>query len=308
MSKLTKRIRGKKWAASLAALCLALAGATSALAAPLDYAPDPAHNSVTLEGLIPVKQFMGINLPKGSIEFDDGTVAVNIIPNWNFDRVAVLQGPIIHTDVVTAERQATISGIVLFTSGYWYDKYWTPGSRETVVTTSGTNVVGTISDMTSTTLTVTPSGGGTPVVVPLADIKEVQSPRAYAFEVPALAATAVTPAASWTADVQTVGFSPTTTGPTTSTSIAFARRDPLLVTNDRAEGDWSNKKMYTIGALLTVAQLAQYAPVLVTSLLSHSTWLTINRKAFAFNQQTLSPNALPLINGNTYSLPGMATH
>jgi hypothetical protein len=295
----------------LAALsaCLLISSTSTALwSAPLSCTPDPAHNSVSLEGLIPAKQFMGINLPKGSIEFVDGTVAVNIVPNWNFDRVAVLQGPIIRMTVTATDKQATVSGIVLFTQGYWYDKYWTPGSQETVVTASGTSVIGKIVDMTTTTLTVVPAGGAAQTVIALADVKEVQSPRAYSFNVPAAAAMTIPSAASWTADAQNVAFSPTAGGSHTTTSVALARRDPLLVTNDRADGDWSNKKMWVIGTLLSLAQLGQFAPTLVTALESHSTWQTINRKAFFFNQQTLSPNAAPLINGNTYSIPGMATH
>lgn len=284
----------------LSIFCLMFATTTGAGAAPFSYTPDVPHNSVALEGLIPVKRFMNIPLPKGSVEFEDGSLAVNVIPNWNFDRVAVLEGPIIRTEVTTNGREAVVAGVVLFTHGWWYDKYWTPGSRETVVTNAGATVVGKITDMTATTLTVTPDGG-TPTAVPLGDIKELHSPRAYAFAVPALAAAPVTPDTSWNADVQAVTLT-STVAPDAGPVLASVRRDPLLVTKD--EGDWSNKKMIVIGTALSLAELSQLAPEVILPMFSHQLWKYANTKSFITNTTPVNSNPAPLINGgNTYVVP-----
>ncbi|HEY9793041.1 MAG TPA: hypothetical protein V6D22_21745 [Candidatus Obscuribacterales bacterium] len=307
MSKTTNHFR-RILALALTWTCLTLGTISGASAASFSYTPDLVNNSVALEGLIPISRFMNIPLPKGSVEFEDGTLAINMVPNWNFDRVALLQGPIIRTEVTTNGREALIAGVVLFTQGYWYDKYLPPGARETVTTTAGLTLTGRISNITPTTLAVETSDTSA-TVISLADIKELHSPRAFAFVVPALAASAITPESTWNADVQTVTLA-ATVAPTGGTVIANARRDPLLRTSDRDLGDWSNAKMVIIGTALSLANLAQFTPELILPQLSHQLWQHNNKKSFFTQTSPLPPVPAPLINGNTYSLPipGNATH
>jgi hypothetical protein len=298
------RIRKQILAVALSCLSAGIA-ATRASAVPLSYRPDVAHNSVTLDALIPVKRFMNIALPKGSVEFDMGAMSINLVPNWNFDRIPVLRGPVIRTEVTTNGKEAVIAGVALFTQGWWYNKYWTSGSRETIVTTSGQTIVGRITDFSRTTLTVA-SDGAAPVTVNLSDIKELHSPRAYAFAMPAVAASDITPDTRWKADVQTVTLSPTVQTDN-SLPVASMRRDPLLSTKD--EGDWSDKKMVVIGTALSLLEIAQFTPELVLPQFSHQIWQHNNKKSFATLTAPLPANPAPLTpSGNTYSFPGAATH
>jgi hypothetical protein len=285
--------------AAICACLLTVLTFSPVLAAQFSYTPDLAHNSVALEGIIPTRRFMNVTMPAGSIEFVDGTLAVNIVPNWSFDRVPVLQGPIIRTEVGTNGKEAVVSGVVLFIQGYWYDKYWTPGSHETVVTNAGLSTTGKITDMTATSLTVT-TLEGTQVVVPLADIKELHSPRAYAFVAPVVASAAITPDQAWTADVPAVTLAPTV-APSAGPVVASLRRDPLL--NMKDEGDWSNGKIWMIGTVLSLAQLSQLVPYVVLPQFSHQFWQHMNKKAFFTQTTPLPPNPAPLINGNTWSVP-----
>jgi hypothetical protein len=280
-------------------------GGSAAAAAPLQFSSDANTNSANIEALIPIKTFMNIPLPHAAVQFEDGMMAVTMVPDWNFDRVPVLEGPVIHTEVTARDSQAIVAGIVLFTQGYWYDRYWTPGSRETIVTTGGATLTGRISNLTATTITIT-APDKTDTVVSLSQIKELHSPRAYAFAVPLRAAGAISPDGTWTADAQAVTISPTVAadaGPV----LTGLRRDPLLVSHD---GDWSDRKMILIGTAISLAEIAQFVPELVIPQISHGLWQHQNKKSF-YNLTHPVPNPAPLLpNGNTYTIPipGNATH
>lgn len=283
-----------------AACCIGFASAPGS-ANPLSFTPDVARNSANLEGLIPFPKLGTVTLPKGNVELEDGTLAVTVIPEFNFDRVPVLKGPIIRTEVTTAEREAIVSGVVLFTDGYWYTKFWPTAPLEQVVTTTGATINGRIMAISATALSINDSSGN-PTEVSLADIKEIHSPRAYAFAIPALASSAITPAQNWTADARSLVLTPTVTAPNYARTL---NRDSLLA----GDGDWRTSRLIVLGTALSLVEVAQFTPELVLPQFSHQLWQHANKKSFFTNTNggQFAQNFAPLQpNGNTYNITGAA--
>jgi hypothetical protein len=276
-----RQVNSAKQSIMAIACAIAATGSLPVGAAPLTFTPDLAKNSATLEGLIPASTFSGIKLPKGNIELEDGTLAVTIIPEWNFDRVPVLKGPIIRTEVTTNERQAMVSGVVLFNEGYWYERCWQPGSQDVLVTNSGT-ITGQISEVTSQALLVTDSKGAA-LTVPLASLKEIHSPRAYAFAIPAVDGATILPDQPWTADSQRAQLTPTSD----RVATASLRRDPLL----KGDGDWSTARLVVLGTALSLVELAQFVPELILPLQEKRLMSNALRKEYvtSVNNTLLAP-------------------
>lgn len=268
MSRITIR-RAASVALAMAATTL-VTTSQQAIAAPLTFTPNPQQNSVRLDALIPIRTFSGVKLPKGAVQLDEGILSVTMIPEWNFDRVPVLSGPIIRTAVGTTDKQGVISGVVLFREGYWYSKYWDERAHDTILTTTG-EVTGQITGVTPTDLVVAVDGGST-VNIPLVGVRELHSPRAFAFAIPATSSTPIGPDITWTGDAQTVTFTPTGLAP----SARLLAGDPLL----RGDGDWSTGRLVALGTILSLANIAQFVPELVLPLEEKHLWHINQRREF----------------------------
>jgi hypothetical protein len=254
-----------------AAIVVALtASSQTAWAAPLKFTPDPTKSTVNIEASIPLASFNGVKLPRGAVQLEDGMLSVTIVPEWNFDKVPVLSGPILRVDVGTANNQGVISGVVLFEEGFWYDKYWNANQLDTIVTASGTTA-GRISSFTPTQLSVTMPAGNI-VSIALTDIREIHSARAFAFAIPTTSAAAISPETSWTGNAATVRFTPTGASP----SGRLLARDPLL----KGDGDWSTGRLVALGTVLSLAEIAQFVPELVLPLNSRHLYKVAQQRSY----------------------------
>src|SRR5262249_20256143 len=140
-----------------------------------------------------------VKLPNGKLDMEDGMLSVTIVPELNFDPLPVLKGTIIRSQVAISDKQAVLTGTVLFTEGYWYSQFWGSPPVDQVVTSSGSTINGRITNVAASSLTIVPQGGGE-TVVSFDDIRDLRSPRAYTFNMPGLGATQLQQSSSWTAD------------------------------------------------------------------------------------------------------------
>jgi hypothetical protein len=222
----------------------------------LSYTPRAEQNTAEMSGVLPFAKFGTTKLPSGDIAFEDGMLAVRIIPEWNFDKVPVLEGPIIHSQVANTEKEALVSGIVYFRQGFWIDKLPLGGNSENIKTTTGKNITGHVISMNADSLMMaTPGGQGE--TVRYADIAEIHSPRAFAFTVPALANGPISADQAWQVNARAINLSPTT-----QTTLAQFKNDRLV----QGDGDWGTGKLVLLGTALSLVEIAQFAPDLAVAL------------------------------------------
>lgn len=226
----------------------------------LTYTPVTGQTTAEMRGVVPFKKMGSTQLPQGEISFDEGALAVRILPEWTFDKVPVFQGPIIQSQTTASSdgKEAIISGIAYFRSGYWIDKLQAGHNSESVTIDSGTfhgNVTGfgvnTINFLTDT---------GNALTIPWAELQEFHSPRAFAFAVPATTFGTIDADKAWQVNAKAISL--TATGTTPLLANALLKTDPLL----RTDGDWSTKKLVMLGTALSIIELAQFTPDLVVAL------------------------------------------
>ncbi len=257
----------------LATVAILLGSSSAAVAEQLSYVPDLAKRTANMEGQIPLPMLAGTKLPKGDVLFEDGELSIRILPEWNFDKVPLLCGPIIRAEVTTVGKEGLISGIVYFRKGYWINRLPAPRNEETVTTSAGLTYTGNVTGFTADSIALATSNGNA-VTIPWTEVKELHSPRAFAFAIPAVSSTPLSPDSAWQANVQVVKLTPTAQTP----RLAHLQTDPLM----RGDGDVSTGKLIVLGTALSLVEIAQFAPDLIVGLTSnHFQKVAHNKQLFA---------------------------
>src|SRR5580658_7736470 len=92
------------------ALSCWLAVGTAANAESVSFTPDPSgrQGSGRFVAEIPVNSIGSLALPQGLAVFNGNVVEIDAVPDWLFDRTAVLTGAVIHTSMTTSGANAII--------------------------------------------------------------------------------------------------------------------------------------------------------------------------------------------------------
>jgi hypothetical protein len=221
-----------------------------ALAAAVSFTPNPTTNGGNIVGRIPMTKIGNLKIPRGRAYFKSNELEVTAVPEYQFDRSLVLSGPILKCWSSIDGTKASINGIVYFQDGDWL-KYIDESVPDKVITSNNV-YTGQITGLKSGYLEVTVEGGQPPVKVPIADLQEVSSPRAYRFAVPVNAFLNVPqgqPFQGESADVSIKASSKII-------ALSAVKRDPLM----QGDGDVSNGKLIALWAGLTTVQALQFLP------------------------------------------------
>lgn len=192
---------------SLSALSIVLiASAPGALASTLAFTAN-GGNITAFEGDCEARSIGGVALPKGTVSISGNTITVNAVPDWLFDRHAVLTGVVINPKLVTAGADNTLTGLAYFTKGEWLTNLGSNRASEIVTLSNGMALSGHIAGAGTTALDMV-LADGTRRSVNFADLESITSPRAYPFKIPASSVKIEPSDGSYTAEVAMASFSP----------------------------------------------------------------------------------------------------
>lgn len=140
----------------------------------------------TITAQVPVRAIGTLALPQGMAYISGHSIQVEAVPEWLFDRDLVLSGAVINANVVPVGPSLTLSGLAYFNNGSWLPNLVKSYSRDTIVTTSGTAIIGNIQTFMNDGLEILQLAGGRRKVL-FNEIADIQSPRAYRFSANATA-------------------------------------------------------------------------------------------------------------------------
>ena len=237
---------------SAAAMLTVMLTPLKASAAAVSFTPQPNLNGGAVVGRVPLANLGSLTLPRGRAYFKSNIVEITAVPEYQFDREQVLSGPILKCWSSINGKNASINGIAYFQDGEWI-KYIDEAAPDKVVTSNDT-YTGMITAMKNGILEITPDSG-TPKQIPIADVQQIISPRAYTFSLPVTAFLSVPQGQPIAGDTTKV------TMKATSRVIALSavKRDPLM----QGDGDISSKKLTALWAGLSGVELAQFIPLAI---------------------------------------------
>lgn len=156
--------------APLLAYALSLSLNCAAMAAPLTLA-----KSGELVATQPVERIGRLLLPQGQVRLRGREVEVVAVPEWLFDRHAVLKGKLVKVDT----GSQTLTALVYFDGGDWLkDLYSGRRSRETFTLKSGGNIYGNVRSITPTDVNIEVLPGKIEKIS-LSEVVSIDSPFAY---------------------------------------------------------------------------------------------------------------------------------
>lgn len=247
-------------------------------AATVSFIPDGGSNSGAIDSFIPVDKIGTMPLPRGRVVFRGNVIEVTMIPEWQFDRQVVLRGPVLDTNITADGGQAVFRGTVFFNEGTWLP-YFDSAKVVEDVRTKDSEFHGRITAISADTVTLA-AKDGTLHQIPLRDIIDIESPRAYTFKLPVVSPTTINPAQPFQASSVSLSF---------NSSDRPIRAAALKSQLAKGDGDWSTKKLVAIGTILSLVELGQLAPLLAVPLGSNG----LRRTAFIKQLQVDAATGVP---------------
>ncbi len=239
-------------------VCLALAllaycSPLAALAAQMSFTPTTG-NCGTINIKMPIHKIAGVEIPRGRIAIHDNTIDVTMIPEWMFDRQIALSGPVLRVVSSIEGSRASIIGIGYFQSGPWLKYVDDPTKPDILVTAAGTMTGKIVSaDQSAVVL----QQNGKQLTIPLADLRDIHSPRAYTFTIPATLISSVPAATAYQAEATGITLRPTSG----SYKLGVLKTDLA-----KESGDWSTSKIVLLGSVFSALELAQLVTPMVFAL------------------------------------------
>lgn len=229
-----------------------------AFAGTLRIAPDAPVGSAEALDLACVVDSLGqIKIPRGRLVIRNGGAEITTIPEFQFDRVPVLEGVLIKHTLTPG----SVDGSVFILEGPWLQYLAQQGQIDTISTASGTTQ-GKISDIVNGVLEMETIDRKR-LSFNLSEITSIQSPRALSFHVSTIGAAAANLGPGATAETGRATLSP------------FRPADKMTIANlgglkrdlkKQEDGDMSNGKIAAICTGASLLQLAQTAPLITLAL------------------------------------------
>lgn len=250
-----KRYLGMKRMVSLSLAILFLASMLAASAGTINFSPDLSGKTGTVRGKIQLEKFGSAPIPRGRVSFTGDAIEVTTIPEWQFDRMTVLYGPVLRAEATIANGRAEIEGIAYFLEGDWLHYLAPSEPRETLLTASG-ELVGRVVTIANNQVEFLETTGQRQFV-PMSSIKQLYSPKACQFRIASPAPGAV-PGQPFQTEAYTIALRPTAR----MFHLAALKSD----LRKQGDGDLTTGQLVAIGATINAVQVAQMLPCLIYSL------------------------------------------
>lgn len=185
-------------------LTLFVPGKTS----PLIYTAPSTDQNGSFEGEVPIKQIGPLLLPKAVVQFRGSDVNVLAVPDWLFDRNVVLSGTLVNAQIEVKNKTTNLRGLVYFSGGLWLTNLGSSNAIDVIDTVSGEQLRGRIRASLDNAFAFKPEDRPMRKLA-LAEIKSINSPRAYIFLVPTESGKVVPSSNSLQFDSNTISFAST---------------------------------------------------------------------------------------------------
>jgi hypothetical protein len=169
---------------NLIALSTLLSTCNAALAAnSFVYAvPTPEHAG-KFNGEMPVDRIGHMLLPRGLASFAADELQIRAVPQWMFDRNAVLKGVIVRAEGAAQSNGGfVLGGLVIMLDGLWLDKLAKANEVESIDTTDGAVWKGRILGRINDSLNFQHTDGKAETIT-FSKIKTISSSRAFTFNI-----------------------------------------------------------------------------------------------------------------------------
>lgn len=285
------------------------------------YIPDAGLSQLESIDLACIVDGIGkIKIPRGRIIVRNGRAEVSTIPDFQFDRVSVLEGVLLRQTVTPTSGGVNFEGTILVTDGPWMQYLAAPAQLDILATTGGERR-GHVLSVNNGQIEFKTVDGQT-ITFNINEVTEIRSPRTLTYRVNA-----------WSTSRSTPPSIPSTTGSNSSSTLAaqnapaitsgfsgetgratlspYAPGDRITVSNldelrkdlkRQEDGDMTNGKIAAICTGASLLQLAQAAPLITLSLQSNR----FARSVYYKNLQQMTGYQLPNL-GTIQSPTGFPT-
>lgn len=179
--------------------------------APLDMVTTNVGVGQAIETRLEVQQLGQILLKHGLVKLHGQGVTVLSVPDWLFDRHAVLSGKIVSSKFVGASGQSSIYGLTYFFEGDYLSHLDRTKVRDQITLTDGRVFSGRVLKVNDSSLTFQVLAGTLNVKdFQFAEIKLLDSPRAFFFTIPVSDVKLSEKSNCMKADAKSITFVPTT--------------------------------------------------------------------------------------------------
>ena len=138
-------------------------------------------------GDLPLPAIGSVLLPDGLVQLKDDELQVAAVPDWLFDRDVVMKGVIVRAEIVAQENASIVAGLVYFFDGRWLPYLAPLRSVDVISTVSGETIRGRVVGRAEQSFVFKVDTGGTKKIE-FKDVKSINSPRAFTFNIPAATA------------------------------------------------------------------------------------------------------------------------
>ncbi|HEY9676673.1 MAG TPA: hypothetical protein V6C76_01630 [Drouetiella sp.] len=162
-------------------------------------------NITAFEGDVDAKSVGTVALPKGTVSISGNAITVNAVPDWLFDKHAVLSGVVINSKLEQQGTSSVITGIAFFTKGEWLPNLGRNQASEVFTLSNGSAAAGHVLGTSATAVDIM-QADGTRRTINFADITAVSSQHAFDFRIPASSVKIEPSDGSYTAEVTNASF------------------------------------------------------------------------------------------------------
>jgi len=180
----------------------------SAKADTVTYTAPTKDQSGKFQGEIPLSRLNSLLLPNGLVQLADEELKILAVPDWLFDRDVVLRGAIVRAEAATRQNGSVIGGLVYFYDGQWLANLASPRAIDVIDTIGGEEIRGHIMGKIGQAFAVKPETGGTRKIG-FSEIKSINSPRAFTFNIPSTTSRIVPTDATMSFEAASILLTPT---------------------------------------------------------------------------------------------------
>ena len=138
--------------------------------------------AANFDGEVRATTIGGMALPSGSVSLSGNAIEIDAVPDWLFDKRAVLSGIVFNHQVVTTGVKPKVTGQAYFLKGEWLNEFGRNIQDEIVTAKDGTEFSGHVRGAKGATLDLQLNDGNSKSL-PIDSILSIVSPRSYSFEI-----------------------------------------------------------------------------------------------------------------------------
>jgi hypothetical protein len=161
--------------------------ASKTFANTITYSLPAASQPGKFTGDLPLAKIGTVLLPDGLVQLKDDELEIAAVPDWLFDRDVVMKGVIVRAEIVAQQNVSIIAGLVYFFDGRWLPYLASTRSVDVINTVSGETIRGRVMGRADQSFVFQTDEGSTKKI-DFKDVKSINSPRAFTFNIPAATA------------------------------------------------------------------------------------------------------------------------